>query len=73
MLNAISSIPDGNIDGSMPSFTYDHFDGTSTNINSLLPSIIGTTLSEAPSGSIYEAHSSLHTLNEALKAISDDA
>ena len=57
----------------MPSFTYNHFDGTPANIASLLPSIIGTTFSQAPSGSIYETHSSLYLQNEVLKIILHNA
>ena len=57
----------------MASFTYNHFDGTPANIASLLPSIIGTTFSQAPSGSIYETHSSLYLQNEVLKIILHNA
>lgn len=50
----MSSIPNGTIGGKMAEFSYNHFDGTTADIPSSFPSILGTnTTSEGAVGPSY--------------------
>lgn len=57
----------------MSAFSYNHFDGTSGNINSLFPSILGTTYSQSPYGSVYTSHSAIYNINNNLRLILNNA